>query len=574
MTATDRPLQSRRLFITDQYSNRSFLVDTGSDICCFPKKFVKERRTATSYELSAANGTRISTYGTIQLCLNLGLRRDFRWNFIVADVECAIIGSDLLAHYNLLPDCAHNCLVDAATGLSSICKSTISDQASIKTVALSDDSPYKQILAKFPDLTKPPGIHREIKHSTVHYIHTTDGPPVTARPRRLAPAKLRAAQKEFEEMVAAGTARPSSSSWSSPLHLALKKDATWRPCGDYRGLNARTVPDRYPVRHIGDFSQNLAGSSVFSTIDLVKAYQQIRVHPDDVCKTAIITPFGLYEFPYMTFGLRNAGQTFQRFIDEVVRGLDFCFAYVDDILVHSKNHAEHAEHLQTLFQRLHEYGVVINPAKCVFGADEVSFLGYRVSAAGTRPPEDRIQALRDFPPPKTVQGMRRFLGMVNFYRRFLPDAAKFQAPLIDAVAAIQGKGAKPFTWTPALEEAFEACKNSLTSATLLSHPDCSASLGLFTDASSTHIGACLQQHHSDNEDWQPLAYFSKKLNPKQIDWPAYYRELLAVYESVQHFRHILEVQHLRSIQIINRLYTRSYNVGKSCRLPSLISCLL
>lgn len=523
--------------MVEQFSKRSFLIDTGSDLSCYPRKWLAKRPSAINYTLKAANGSDIRTYGSLGLTLNFGLRREFRWNFVVADVSSAIIGSDFLAHFDLLPDCKGKRLLDNKTGLScsAALASSLIDQLSVRTVSSHD------VLAEFPSITRPPGIDREIKHSTVHYIKTTEGPPVSCRPRRLGPTKLSAAKKEFEDMVKCGTARPSKSAWSSPLHMAQKRDASWRPCGDYRALNARTVPDRYPVRHIGDFNQCIAGATIFSTIDLVKAYQQIPVFKTDISKTAIITPFGLFEFPYMTFGLRNAGQTFQRFIDEVVQGLQFCYAYIDDILVFSRDPQQHAEHLRILFTRLHEYGVVLNPAKCHIAQTDVTFLGYTLNAAGTRPPVDRIKDLQEFTIPKTIQGMRRFLGMVNYYRRFLPKAAELQAPLISALTETKGKGAQPFPWTPDLEKCFETCKASLVQATLLAHPIGDAILGLYTDASSTHIGSCLQQYVGGS--WQPIAFFSRKLTAKQADWPAYYRELLAVYESVQHFRHVLEAQH-------------------------------
>lgn len=227
-------MTSRRLLVTDQYSKIRFLIDTGSDLCCFPKKLVQRKVKECNYQLSAANNSCIKTYGTLPLKLNLKLRREFTWDFVIADVSMPIIGADFLAHYNLLPDCAHNRLVDGLTHLFSGGTAAIVDQPSIKS--LTSSSRFARILAEFPLITKPPGIQRDIKHTTVHYINTTPGPPISCRPRRLASLKLQAAKSEFEAMLQNGTVRPSKSPWASPLHMVLKTDSSWRPCGDYRQL--------------------------------------------------------------------------------------------------------------------------------------------------------------------------------------------------------------------------------------------------------------------------------------------------------------------------------------------------
>lgn len=242
----------------------------------------------------------------------------------------------------------------------------------------------------------------------------------------------------------------------------------------------------------------------------------------------------------MTFGLRNAGQTFQRFVDEMTRGLDFVYPYLDDFLIFSRTQEQHENHLHQIFTRMKDYGVLINTAKCVFGEAEVTFLGYSITEKGTKPLNNKVQAISDFPIPKTVRQLRRFLGMINFYRRFIPNAAQIQAPL-NALLAGSVKASHPVDIQGTSLKAFEACKQSLCTAALLAHPDSQAKLGLVTDASDTAIGAVLQQFK--DRLWQPLAFFSRKLSPSQIKYSPYDRELLAIYESIKYFRFMLVATH-------------------------------
>jgi hypothetical protein len=510
------------IFLQDSVSKQQFLVDTGAAVSVFPHR----SSAATSGPLlTGADGKPISAWGKVTKKLTFGLHT-FIVSFIITAVSKPILGIDFLSAHHLLVDQFSKAVLFASS-LEPVGR-TIAAAPSRFAASISHIVPaVRTFLASFPNIVGSGKGTPRPRHGVRHFVETS-GRPVFAKARRLDPDKLKIAEAEFRSLEAAGSVRQSNSPWSSSLHMVPKADRSRWPCGDYRCLNTVTTPDRYPLPYMLDLSANFHGCKFVSRVDLVKGYHQIPMAAEDMEKTAIITPFGLFEYLFMPFGLTNVAQSFQRLMDKLFRHLPFVFTYLDDHFIASRTLEEHLLHLQQFFQVLQENGLTINPAKCVFAVSSLKFLGHMVDEAGITPLPRHVPAVQDCLPPTDIKQLQRFLGLINFYRRFLPAVARTLQPLTDLL-----KGSpKVLLWSPAADAAFVAAKAALVAAVPVCHPAQNAILSLSVDASDSHVGGV-----AEGRKWlETISFYSKKLASAEVK----YSTLLAAFSTIRHFRFLLE----------------------------------
>jgi hypothetical protein len=366
-------------------------------------------------------------------------------------------------------------------------------------------------------------------------LDLSDNIPVRSRPYQCSPPRMQALREIVQDLMDKGVVRKSYSQYASPAFLVPKPGGGYRMVVDYRLLNKKVVFDAFPMPNIQCAFANFSKAKIFSVLDLNSAYYQIPLSAKSRKATAFCTPFGLYEFTKLPMGISVGCQVLSRVVDSLFGDLKHRFVYnfMDDLVVYSSSFEEHVGHLKEIFRRLEKAGFTLNREKLRLAQEEIPFLGHLVSGQGIQVLPERVEVIRQFPPPKNIKAVRRFLGMVGFYGRFIDRFSQIAEPL----HALKRKNAR-FVWGDVQQNAFEQLKEALTMPPVLQIPDFSKEFTLICDASDCAISAVL--HQKIGEDLAPIAYSSRLLSAVERRYSIHERECLAVIYGCEKYRSYLE----------------------------------
>ncbi len=364
-----------------------------------------------------------------------------------------------------------------------------------------------------------------------HVIDTQGFPPCKVAPGRLSYWEEAEVNRQINVLVKLGLMRPSNSTYAYRVTLHVKRDGSRRFCGDYRPLNLQTQRDSFPMPLVEDVISQLGRSAWFSALDLQSGFWQIRMAPEDMGKTVLVTKSGLFEWTVMPFGLKNATSTFTRTMTEVFKdvGSSFLKIFVDDLNVHNGEWQEHLQHLGVVLSRLREVNLKLNLSKCCFVAGSVVFLGHVVSKEGTRPDPGKVEAVWGFPKPTSITNVRSFLGLTGYYRKYVKGYSKLAGPLFELT-----KRDVIFVWNQDCQRAFDALKKALMEAPILVRPNFKEPFCLNVDWSTKGVGAILSQREGRFE--KVIAYASKALTVAQKKFHPMEGECYALIWGILHFR--------------------------------------
>ena len=373
-----------------------------------------------------------------------------------------------------------------------------------------------------------------------HHIDTGDAKPIHQRCRRFAKAHIEVIRTQVAKLHRIGVIRPSTSEWASNCVVVDKKgDESKRMCIDYRPLNKVTVnPDSYLLPRIDDTLDALQGAKYFSTLDMILGYHQIELTEESKPKTAFHAPYcnpSQWEYNYMPFGLVRAPRTFQRMMDRLIQGLEYevALCYLDDIIVFGPSIDVCMDRIDIVLTRMRNANLKLKGNKCLLFAPEVKYLGHIISAKGVSTDPAKVAAVSQWHAPKTIRQVRSFLGMINYYSRFIKNLAELAGPL----NVLLHKNTK-FVWNNIQQQAFEKLKERLISAPIMSYPMKKGMFILDTDASDYGYGAVLSQLQEDyngKEQEKSIAYYSKRFTDRERKYCTRQRELLAIINAVKHF---------------------------------------